>query len=429
MHATRNCSSLAIVLGILIIGLVVAPSLRAQDPDKMTPEQKKQYEEYQKKNAQIIKNNQVIRNLNADLNDARAANHDKRYDVAEALMLRDTGIKPDGELLWYELGVAQLGLMKWDAADASFKKAVDFSLASKKPSPELIGGAYAAEGEADARNNKPTIAINEYDLAAQTNPVKAGLYYSNEAVVFFNVGNAEAQAASADKAIRAAPSNPLPYYLKGQALAGKTTINSRTGTYTLPPGCAEAYQKYLELAPNGPYSAQSRAFLQAVQSKDPARFNANAPAAGQGNLKSKEEAQQRADAQQQDGLRQRQQQAQNAAPPTATSQTPAPANPPVARPAAPAISQSSAAKPATAANQPPAAVSKPASTEPAKSRTLSSQAVLSLLQQGLSPKRVTTLVNERGVTFSLTAPLEKQLRSAGADDALLLAVATHKKSQ
>jgi serine/threonine protein kinase len=99
------------------------------------------------------------------------------------------------------------------------------------------------------------------------------------------------------------------------------------------------------------------------------------------------------------------------------------------RPTAPATSQPSVAKPATAANQPPPGVSKPASAEPAKSRTLNSQAVLSLLQQGLSPKRVTTLVNERGVTFSLTAPLEKQLRSAGADDALLLAIATHKKSQ
>ena len=39
--------------------------------DKMTPEQKKQVEEFKKKNAEVVKGNQVIKNLNADLAEAR----------------------------------------------------------------------------------------------------------------------------------------------------------------------------------------------------------------------------------------------------------------------------------------------------------------------------------------------------------------------
>ena len=43
----------------------------------------------------------------------------------------------------------------------------------------------------------------------------------------------------------------MPYYLKGQALIQKATIDPASGKMILPPGCAEAYQKYLDLDPKG----------------------------------------------------------------------------------------------------------------------------------------------------------------------------------
>jgi tetratricopeptide (TPR) repeat protein len=242
--------------------------------DKMTPEQKKQVEEFKKKNAEVMKSNAMIKTLNADLNDARTANHDKKYDVAEALMTKDTGLKPDGELLWYELGTAELGLKKWDAASAAYKKAIDLSSASKKPSPDLIAGAHAGLGETAARSNKPEDAASEYDLAAKTNPAKTGFYYSNEAVIFSQVGNMDAQGAAADKAIAADPKNPLPYYLKGQALISKATLDPKTQTIALPPGCAEAYQKYLELAPDGQFANDVKGILAQSQSKIENKYKA-----------------------------------------------------------------------------------------------------------------------------------------------------------
>ena len=221
--------------------------------DKMSPEQKKQVEEFKKKNAEVVKSNQVIKNLNADLAEARADDKDKKFDQAEALMLKDTGLKPDSDLLWYELGLAQVGLKKWDDAATNFKKAIDLATASKKPNPELIGGSYAGMGEALARNNKPEDAATQFDAAAKANPAKAATYYSNEAVIFANVNNLDAQAAAADKAIAADPNQPLPYYLKAQALIPKATTDPK-GNWVLPPGMVDAYQKYLELAPTGPYA-------------------------------------------------------------------------------------------------------------------------------------------------------------------------------
>jgi hypothetical protein len=241
--------------------------------DKMTPDQRKQVEEFKKKNAEVMKSNQVIKNLNADLNEARADNHDKKYDAAEAIMLKDTALKADSELLWYELGLAQIGLKKWDDATTSLKKAIDLTTASKKPNAELTGGAHSALGEVYGRNNKPTDAATEYDEAAKANPPKAVVYYTNEAVIFSNTGNADGQAAAADKAITADPNGALPYYLKGQALVSKMTVDAK-GNYIAPPGCIEAYQKYLELAPNGPYANDVKAVLEATKTQVQSKYKA-----------------------------------------------------------------------------------------------------------------------------------------------------------
>ncbi len=238
--------------------------------DKMSPEQKKQLEEFKKKNAEIMKNNSQIKNLNADLIQARTDIHDKKFDEAEALMAKDTAISPlppQSETLFFELGNADLGLKKWDDATTAYKKALELAATSKKPNPDLIGGAHAALSEVLARTGKAPEAAAEADEAAKANPPKAATYYYNETVIFFQVGNADAQAAAADKAIAADPTKALLYYLKGQALASKITVDSKTGAYILPPGCAEAYNKYLELAPTGPYAAEVKGLLDETHTK------------------------------------------------------------------------------------------------------------------------------------------------------------------
>lgn len=53
--------------------------------------------------------------------------------------------------------------------------------------------------------------------------------------------------------------------------------------------------------------------------------------------------------------------------------------------------------------------------------------VADMLQGKMSPKRVATLIQERGVDFELNPDLEKRLRALGATSDLLLAIATNKK--
>lgn len=272
--------------------------------DQLPPDQKKQLEELRKKNAEAMKTNEVIKRLNADLKtvaqdikDADGASataaqqlgsgatkqaldaktteiKTAKYTEIEDIMSKDSAAKPDASILWARLGQAQVGLKKYDAAETSFKKALEVESASKKPSPEVQGLSNSGLGEAYAREGKVPEAQAAFDEAVKVNPAQAGFYLKNEAVIFFQQGNSQAQVEAADKAIAADPNNALLYYLKGQGLVGNATIDPKTQKIVLPPGCAEAYQKYLELAPTGPYAADAKGILDQAGQKVSSTYKA-----------------------------------------------------------------------------------------------------------------------------------------------------------
>lgn len=228
---------------------------------KLTPEQRKEVEAVKAKNAGIVKENAQIKNLNADLQKARSDDKDKNYADAIALMQHDVAIKPDEPLLWVELGQAQLGQKQYADAATSLQKAITLEQAQKKPNPQVLGSAGNALGEALADDNKVADSQAAYDAAAKANPSDAGMYYQNETIVMSRTGQTDAIVAAADKAIAADPNRPIPYYLKGQALIGKATMDPKTQKIVAPPGCQEAYEKYLQLAPTGQFANDAKQVL------------------------------------------------------------------------------------------------------------------------------------------------------------------------
>jgi tetratricopeptide (TPR) repeat protein len=265
--------------------------------DKLPEEQKKQLEDLKKKNAAALQANAVIKNLNADLKvvsqdlkdvdgahaaaeqqlGANAAKADvdaktteiktAKYTDVETLMTKDTQLRPNEAVLWAYMGQAQAGLKKYDDAESDYKKALDAVTASKKPNPAIEGMANAGLGEIYARGGKVPEANAAYDAAAKANPTSATMYLRNQAVIFFQTGNADAQVAAAETAIKNDPNDALVYYLKGQGLVQKATVDPKTSRIVLPDGCADAYQKYLELAPTGPYAGEVQAILQQAGQK------------------------------------------------------------------------------------------------------------------------------------------------------------------
>jgi tetratricopeptide (TPR) repeat protein len=251
---------------------------RAEYMNALTPEEKKNIEEFKKKNEAAMGANKVIANLNAtlkttraDLDAARATNGDVSKDVDA--MKAAVASKPDEALLWITYGdtlqsqgdhlaaaVKASGKapatdeatvkMYSDAADA-YKKGIDASVASKKPNPADQAIANNQMGNSLAKAGKVPDASAAFDAAAKLDPTKAGMYFNNEAAILFNAGKTDDALAAANKAIAADPTRPDPYFIKGQALVQHATVDPKTQLPVAPPGCLEAYQKYLELAPDG----------------------------------------------------------------------------------------------------------------------------------------------------------------------------------
>jgi tetratricopeptide (TPR) repeat protein len=284
--------------------------------DKMTPEQRKQVEEFKKKNADVMKTNQMVKQLNADLAvagqdvkdgdsahaaaiaalGATASKTDiaaketeiktAKYGEAETLMKKDTGLKPDGAVLWVYLGNAETGLGKYDDAEAAYKKALETNAASKgKPAPDLDGAANSGLGTVYAHQKKVAEAVAAYDAAAKAMPTQSSFYYSNFTKLLYSLNSTgvlsdpDAQAAAADKAIAATPANNTPayallFYLKAQALTQKASFDAKTQKITLPPGTAEAYQKYLEIDPNGTFANDAKEVLASAGQKVDSKYKA-----------------------------------------------------------------------------------------------------------------------------------------------------------
>ncbi len=251
----------------------------------MTPEQRKQIEEFKKNSAAAINANKTVANLNGLLTKARDEEKANNFDAAIADMTQATTQKPDEAILWLELGNAQLGQAtaekdatkktgEFDAAATSYQKAADTNTASKKPNPAFAGAAYNGLGQAYGKENKPKEASDAYDKAAQAEPAKAGMYYFNEAVTAQNAGSSDAAAAAADKAIAADPTKADAYYIKGQALIGKSTVDNKSGKIIPPPGCIEAYSKYLDLAPTGRFAPDVKAIMAGFDEKVVSNYKA-----------------------------------------------------------------------------------------------------------------------------------------------------------
>lgn len=240
---------------------------RAEYMKKLSPEQRKEVEKVKAENAKILKANKIIKNLNKDLGQARKDNAAKNYAAAEALMQRDVAVKPDSYLLWVELGNAQVGLKKYDDAITSLNKAITLDQQSKKPNVMVQAVAGNILGQAYTSAGKYQEADAAYDAAAKADPKNAAMYYTNETIMMDRTAQVDMTVKAANKAIAANPKSALPYYLKGKALISKATVNPKTNKITAPPGCVEAYQKYLQLDPKGQFSGDARAVLQSLGQK------------------------------------------------------------------------------------------------------------------------------------------------------------------
>ena len=166
-------------------------------------------------------------------------------------------------------------------AATDYQKAIDLRSASeaaqKDPDNNVKMAAYYNNlAEAYAKSNKVDDAVTNYNKAAQLDPAHAGTYLFNEGAVLTNAGKVDEAIVAFDKVIAADPTKAAAYYWKGVNLIAKEAIG-KDGKMVAPDGTAEAFQKYLELDPNGQYAEGAKGMLASIGSPVETGFGNKTP--------------------------------------------------------------------------------------------------------------------------------------------------------
>lgn len=120
------------------------------------------------------------------------------------------------------------------------------------------------EGNCLLKLKRTPEAMAAYEQAAPLSPNPATAYF-NLCAVRYNTGDTGAGGlAACDKAIQYNPAKADAYFIKGSMLFSAGTI-AANGKYSVPPGTAEALNKYMELAPNGAHAADVKAMLDSLK--------------------------------------------------------------------------------------------------------------------------------------------------------------------
>jgi tetratricopeptide (TPR) repeat protein len=229
---------------------------------QLSPDQKKALEEQIKKREGDIKKNAA---LNEAYSAGKTALDAGQYDVAvenfnKAAAIADT---ENNKLAVYSNladAYSKLGKTKTGAEfDTDMQKSVDAYAQALALKPD-DAGMHNNYGLALAQAKKFTEAQAELEKAAQLEPAGAGKYYYNLGATEINAGQNEPASEAFKKAIAAVPPYPDAYYQYGVTLVSKAQMGA-DGKVTPVPGTVEAFQKYLEVAPNGQFVQQAKDML------------------------------------------------------------------------------------------------------------------------------------------------------------------------
>ena len=165
---------------------------------------------------------------------------------------------PNRNIVLARLGEAyEIGNKYSDAAGA-YAKAV-----ALKPDPSY----YNNLGNSLARTGKTDDALTAYQKAIELDPMNTAMYWRNFSIGLYNTGRIKESVDPLKKATAADPKNAQAWYLLGAALVN-TMDFKQEGDKMVPvlqPGTQEAYEKAIELDPNGPWGAQAKQGLEALK--------------------------------------------------------------------------------------------------------------------------------------------------------------------
>ena len=166
---------------------------------------------------------------------------------------------PNQHLLWAKLGESYDIAGRNEEAAQAYQQAV----LAKPDDP----GYYNNLGNVLARAGKIDEARAAYTKSAELDPAKAATAWRNFGISLYNANRLGDAVEPLQKSAQLDPNNAQTWYLLGASLVYKMTVK-KVGDKDVPefaPGTIEAYQKAVELDPNGPYGQDAKKGLEQLQ--------------------------------------------------------------------------------------------------------------------------------------------------------------------
>lgn len=127
------------------------------------------------------------------------------------------------------------------------------------------GQMLSTEGNAYLKLKKNPEAVAAFTKAAELDP-NPGVAFFNLCATQYNTGNTKGALEACDKAIAADPNRADAYFIKGSLLMASSSMD-KEGKIQAVPGTADALNKYLQLAPDGPHAEDVKQMLAYIGSK------------------------------------------------------------------------------------------------------------------------------------------------------------------
>ncbi len=234
------------------------------DVAAMSDQQRKQYDKALKAREQQISKN---KKLNETFNAAMEAKRLQDYATAVQHFREAAEIDDAQDVIWGNLAEALSGMVSTktgeerdqvgEEAIAAYRQAITL-----RPDPAYHNNL----GLLLIRMQRVEEGAAELETAAQLAPDNAATYYFNLGATMVNTGNTKGAIDAFTKATVVQPEFANAYYQLATVLVG-TAQMKEDGSIIPAAGTVEAYQKYLELEPQGQYVASAQAMVQSLTGK------------------------------------------------------------------------------------------------------------------------------------------------------------------
>jgi len=240
-----------------------AGQLTEEQKREMSPEQRAAVEKTVKeRSAQLAKN----KALNDAFNAGMAAMNGKQWQEAIDAFTKASEMDAKQHVVWANLAESYVG-MSGTKTGADQEAMLNKGLESWQKALELKmddSGYHNNFALALAKAKKFKEAEDELAKAAALDPPKAGTYYYNLGAILVNTGQIDPAGVAFKKAIEADPNHADAQYQYGVYLISKATVTPE-GKVVPPDGTKEAFEKYLQLKPDGPFAASAKGMIETMQ--------------------------------------------------------------------------------------------------------------------------------------------------------------------